>query len=49
MHPHAMHGTGNTTKRLLPNPNALVAISKDMWALKLCSDKILQFLTAGGG
>ena len=34
-------------KRLLPNLNALVAISKSMWAVKLCTSKILQFLTGG--
>jgi len=28
-------------QRLLPNPNALVAISKGMWAVKLCTNKIL--------
>jgi len=26
--------------------NALVAVSKGMWAVKLCTNKILQFLTA---
>ena len=34
-------------RTLMPNPYALVAISKGMWAVKLCSNKILQFL--GGG
>jgi len=34
---------------LLPNPNALVAVSKGMWAVKLCINKILQFLTGGAG
>jgi len=29
------------------NPNALVAISKGMRPVKLCSNKILQFLTGG--
>jgi len=33
-------------RSLLPNPNVLVAISKGMRALKLCSNKIFQFLTA---
>ena len=33
------------TLRLLPAPNVLVAISKGMWAVKLCFNKILQFLT----
>jgi len=35
-------GAGNTVEenyRLLPNLNALVAISKGMWAVKLCSTK----------
>ena len=32
---------------LLRNPNALVAVSKGMWAVKLCTNKILQFLTGG--
>ena len=31
------------------NPNALVAVSKGMWPVKLCSDKILQFLTGEEG
>jgi len=37
----------NTVKlqRLLPNLNALVAVSKGMLAVKLCTNKILQFLT----
>ena len=30
---------------LLPHPNALVAVSKGMPAVKLCSNKMLQFLT----
>jgi len=34
---------------LLPNPNVLVAISKGMLAVKLCTGKILQFLTGGAG
>jgi len=29
--------------RLLPDPNALVAVSKGMQAAKLCSDRFLQF------
>ena len=33
---------------LLRDVNALVAVSKCMWAFKLCSMKILQFLTGGG-
>jgi len=33
------------TLAFLPNPSALVAISKGMRAVKLCSNKILQFLT----
>ena len=33
--------------RLLPNPNVLVAISKGMRAVKLCCNKIIQFLTGG--
>ena len=27
------------------NPDAVLAISKGVWAVKLCFDKILQFLT----
>ena len=34
-------------QRLLPNPNALVAVSKGMQAAELCTNKILQFLTGG--
>jgi len=33
------------TLDILPNPNVLVVISKDMWPVKLFCDKILQFLT----
>ena len=36
-------------QRLLPNPNALATVSKGMWAVKLCTNKILQFLTGGAG
>jgi len=32
-----------------PHPNVLVAVSKGMQAVKLCSNKILQFLTGGAG
>jgi len=35
--------------RLLPNPNALVAASKDTEAVKLCSNEIHQFLTRSAG
>ena len=35
--------------RLLPNPNALLAFSKGMRAVKLCTKKICQFLTAVPG
>jgi len=31
------------------NVYALVAVSKGMWAVKLCSNKNLQFLTGGAG
>ena len=43
---------GNTVdelQHLLANPNALVAVRKGMWAVNLCSNKILQFLTGGVG
>ena len=33
----------------LPNPNAQVAVSKGIWAVKLCTNEILQFLTGGAG
>jgi len=33
------------TPASLPNLNALVAVSKGMRAVKLCTNKILQFLT----
>jgi len=39
--------TKNTLYHLLPNPHALVDISKGMQAVKLRSNKILQFLTGG--
>jgi len=34
-------------QRLFPNPNVLVAVGKGMRAVKLCNNKILQFLTGG--
>ena len=34
---------------LFPNPNALVAISKGMRQVKLCSNKILQFFKPRSG
>jgi len=34
---------------LFPNPNALVAVRKGIWAVKLRTNKILQFLTGGAG
>jgi len=34
---------------LLSNPNVLAAVSKGMWAVKLCYSRILQFLTGGAG
>jgi len=34
---------------LLPNPNALVAVSEGMRAVQLCPDKLLRFLTGGAG
>jgi len=36
-------------EHLLPEPNALVDISKGMCAVKLCSNEILQFLSGGAG
>jgi len=33
--------------RLLSNPNALVSVSKGMWVIKLCTNRVLQFLTGG--
>jgi len=36
-------------QHLFPNPNALVAISKGMRAVKLCSNIILQFFTWDNG
>ena len=35
------------SKSLVPSTNALVAVSKGMPAVKLCTDKIIQFLTGG--
>ena len=40
--------SGNTAEEnssIFSNPNALAIISKGMWTVKLCSNKILQFLT----
>jgi len=37
------------TARTQSNLNALVAISNGMWAVKLCTNKILHFLTGGAG
>jgi len=38
-----------TLQRLFPNQNALVAVIKGMRAIKLCANKILQFLSGGAG
>jgi len=42
-------GEGNAIEEnfdiILPNPNELVAVSKVLWAVKLCSNKILQCST----
>jgi len=48
---------GTETMRITPlkitqallNPNALAAVSNCLWAVKLCTDKIIQFLTASTG
>ena len=34
------------SRRPLPNPNALLAVSKGMWSLGLCSNKIFHFLSS---
>jgi len=39
----------NSSSSVFPNLNVLVAVSKGMRAVKLCSNKILQFLTGGAG
>jgi len=39
----------NSSVFSLTNLNVLVAVSKGMWAVKLCINKILQFLTGGAG
>jgi len=44
-----LHCGGEVLQRLLADPNVLVAISKGMQAVKLCTNKILQFLTGGAG
>jgi len=44
-----MYGDSVDNTVELPNPNALVAISNGMRAVKLCNNKILQFLTGGAG
>jgi len=36
-------------QHLLPNPYVLVAVSKGMQAVKLCTNNILQFLTGSAG
>jgi len=36
-------------QRLLPYPNVPVAVSKCIWAIKLHTNKILQFLTGSAG
>ena len=36
-------------QRVLPYSNVLAAISKGTWAIKLCINKILQFLTGRAG
>ena len=40
-----VHGTKTHCMHLLANLNALAAVSKGMQAVKLCTNKILQFLT----
>jgi len=37
----------DNTQYLLFNLNVLVAVGKGMWAVKLYTNKILQFLTGG--
>ena len=41
--------TVDELQRILANLNGLVVVSKDMRAVKLCANKILQFLTGGAG
>jgi len=43
------YNTIEENSHLLPNLNALDAISKGMQPVKLCSDKFLNFLTGGAG
>jgi len=45
----SIDNTAGEFQHFLPNPNVLVAISKGMQAVKLCTNKILQFLTGGAG
>jgi len=42
----SVHNTVEELQSLLPNPNVLVAVSKGIWAVKLCTNNNLQFLTA---
>ena len=42
-------GVGNTVRRLLHNPNVLVATGKGMQAVKVRSNKFLQFLAGSAG
>jgi len=44
-----LHCGGEVLQRLLADPNVLVAIRKGMQAVKLCTNKILKFLTGGAG
>jgi len=49
LHGDRVDNTIDELQHLVPSPNALVAASKGMWAVKLCTNKILQFLTGGAG
>jgi len=44
-----MQVTSLRTLASFPSLNGLVAVSKGMWAVKVCSNKILQFLTDSAG
>jgi len=46
---HKQDDAGKTNAKDSSNPMALITVSNGMWAVKLCSNKILQLLTDQSG
>jgi len=47
MYRDSVDNTAEENSSVIPNLNALVAASNDIRAVKLCTNKMLQFLTGG--